>query len=124
MITGSINLSALKHAVREVDAKGGKTKALIIPLKENNLEQHTNGNVYMNIVAFENKTQNDFSTHMVKQSLKKDVRDAMSDEEKRSQPILGNLMADKPKTVESNNCSDDLDLPENSSSDDDDDLPF
>ncbi|MDA3818504.1 MAG: hypothetical protein PF486_14070 [Prolixibacteraceae bacterium] len=122
MITGSINLSALKHAVKEVNAKNGKTKALIIPLKENYLEQHANGNVYMNIVAFENKKENEFSTHMVKQSLKKDVRDAMSEDEKMSQPILGNLMANaQGKQEQAPNTDANLDLP---SSDVDDDMPF
>ena len=93
MITGSINLAALKNAVIEVPTKDGKkVKGIFIPLDSNSLEVHTNGNIYMSIVAFENKTPNDFSTHMVVQSYKKEVREKMKLDGIQS-PILGNLTA-------------------------------
>ena len=43
--------------------------------------------------AFESKTKNEKikDTHLVKQSLGKDVYDAMTEDEKKNQPILGNL---------------------------------
>lgn len=91
MISGSINLAALKNAVIEVPTKDGKkVKGIFIPFEANSLELHANKGVYCSIVAFENKTPNDFSTHMVVQSFKKEVREANKAAGIQS-PILGNL---------------------------------
>lgn len=94
MITGSLKLSALKNVEVEMPRKDGtKVKGLFIPYEANKLEKHSNGEVYLNIVAWENKTPQTFSTHMVKQSLKKEEREKMTKEEVEAMPILGNLNA-------------------------------
>lgn len=90
MITGSINLTALKSAVRDVPSKnGGKVKALIIPLEANYLETNANGSVYLNIAAWEKETQ--YSTHYITHNLKKDLREKLKAEGVQT-PILGNLV--------------------------------
>lgn len=92
MVTGSINLTAFKSKVTKVKTASGEVDAIIIPLASNGLEVHKNGSVYMNIVAWENKKPQEYSTHMIKQSFSKDKQAKMSDEEKRFQPIFGNLL--------------------------------
>jgi len=122
-ISGSINLTAFKSILTKVKNKEGKkVDALVIPLDANFLSIAKNGNVYLNIIAWANKTPNDYSTHMVKMSLTKEMKEDMSKEEQYALPILGNLQA----LVESgytyaNNSSkvDKMDLEEQ-----DDDLPF
>lgn len=96
MITGSINLTALKSAVQEVPSKnGGKVKALIIPLEANYLEQHSNGSIYLNIAAWEKETQ--YSTHYITHNLKKDLREKLKAEGIQT-PILGNLVVKNNET--------------------------
>lgn len=95
MITGSLNLTAFKSVITSVTNKQGeKIEGVFIPIKANLLEKHSNGSVYCNIVAWENKTKNEYSTHGIKQSLKKEVREAMSKEELDSLKFLGNLKVD------------------------------
>ena len=89
MITGSINLRQLKSKLAEKDGK----KYVVIPVEENKLFLSEKGGVYMNLVAFEIKNPSGESkdTHIVKQSFTKEERQAMSDEQARSYPIIGNL---------------------------------
>lgn len=97
---GKLNFAALEsHAVAEFPKKGQeeKIKCLVIPIKENHLFMSEKGNIYMDIVAFERKEPMKdkdgaiVQTHLVKQSLPKEVRDKMTDEQKRNQPIIGSL---------------------------------
>ena len=92
-IKGSINLSAFKHILTKVKNQAGESiDALIIPLKSNGLMvNEKSSNVFFNIVGWDNKTQNDYSTHMIKQSFSKEDTEKMSDDEKKNQPIFGNL---------------------------------
>jgi hypothetical protein len=103
MITGSLNLSALKHVIMETKGKSGQVKGVFIPLEANDLQQHENGNVYINVVAFEMKEPKDYATHIVKQSFPKEKRESMSKEEKDAQPILGNLKTTAPNSGDANN---------------------
>jgi hypothetical protein len=87
-ISGKINLTQLKNQV--ITTKKG-AKCIVIPIKENNLYEGEKG-VYLDITAFENKNKGDRSdTHIVKQSLQKEVYQSMSEEQKKAMPILGNL---------------------------------
>src|SRR5690606_13345668 len=73
--------------------KSGKNKdvdCLLIPIDQNSLFKSEKGGVYLNLIHFEMKEPKDYGDHIVKQSLPKEVRESMSDEEKQSQPILGN----------------------------------
>lgn len=91
MIGGKINLGQLKNVVKEMKGKNGNVKAIILPIAENHLFEGKDGNIYLDIVAFELQNPQHNDTHLIKQSLPKDVREKMSEEEKKSMPILGNL---------------------------------
>lgn len=96
-ISLKVNLRQLKHVQREMNNKDGKKiKVLIIPIEENDLFQGEKG-VYFDMTAIEIKDRSKFAadqkdTHLVKQSLPKAKYDAMSDEQKKAMPILGNAI--------------------------------
>ena len=77
--------------------------------------------MYFNFAVFENKQVGKYGdTHMIKQSIDKDARSKMSDEEKRAIPILGNM-----KPMEFNNATHAVEPPVAPvSHEDDDSLPF
>ena len=93
MINGKINLSALVHVVMTKKGKAGNDiEGLFIPIEANHLfKSDKSGNVYLDLVAFPVKEPKDHMTHVVNQSLPKEIRDAMSDEEKRDKPFFGSL---------------------------------
>jgi len=93
MITGSINLTALKHVKMEAEGQNGKVKGIFIPIEANMLgsSEKQPDAVHLNIVAFDMKDKKEFATHIVKQSFKKDFMETLSDDEKKALPILGNL---------------------------------
>lgn len=93
-ISIKLNLQQLKHVEREMTGKDGeKVKCLIIPIKENNLFEGEKG-TYLDLQAFELKNPKPDSkdTHLVKQSLPKDLYDTMSEEERKAIPIMGNAI--------------------------------
>jgi len=93
MITFKINFMQFKAAIQKVkNNKGNDIECIVIPIALNNLFKGEKG-VYGEFVAFEVKEKRADSkdTHLVKQSLPKDVLKAMDDEAKRSLPIFGNL---------------------------------
>ena len=47
--------------------------------------------VYLNITAFANDNPQYGDTHMLKPNIPKEVREQMTDEQRRQQPILGNM---------------------------------
>ena len=85
-----INLQNLKCACRFEKSKSGLVECLIIPLESNYLFKGEKG-VYLDLTAFELKEIKDKRTHLLKQQLPKEVFKAMSDEEKRNTPILGDV---------------------------------
>lgn len=91
-ISGKLNLMQLKAVIKNMNGKNGPTDCIVIPIEANHLFRGEQG-IYLDLIAFESKTKNDKikDTHLVKQSLPKDVLEAMTDEEKKNQPILGNL---------------------------------
>jgi len=110
MITGSVNLAALKYVLMEKKGKEGKpVKGMFIPITQNHLQEHESGGIYLNLVAFDMKEPKDWATHIVKQSLKKEVREAMSEEEQKAIPILGNLKAGNSEPqAQDNKASDEV----------------
>ena len=84
-----INLTAFKNATV---LKMGKTQldCIIIPIEQNNFYKSEKGAVYLDMIGFENKEVKFGQTHLVKQSLPKEVREKMSKEEQDAMPILGN----------------------------------
>lgn len=91
-ITAKLNLLMLKGAVKMMKAQSGEIECLIIPIEQNKLFKGEKG-VYLDLIAFEiqNKKDDSKDTHLVKQSLPKDVREKMSDDELKAMPILGNI---------------------------------
>ena len=92
MIGGKINLSKLTSVLTTRKGKDGKeVEGIFIPIEHNHLFKSDKGNVYLDLIAFEIKNQQYDDTHVVKQSLPKEVREGMTEEEKNNQPILGGL---------------------------------
>lgn len=91
-ISGRLNLLMLKGAVKKMKAQSGEMDCLVIPIEQNNLFRGEKG-VYLDIIGFEISTRREGSkdTHIVKQSLNKETREAMSEEQLKAMPIIGNL---------------------------------
>lgn len=91
-ISGSINLLMLKGAVKKMKAQSGEIDCLVIPIDQNNLFRGEKG-VYLNLIAFEitAKKEGSKDTHLVKQSLPKEKRESMTEEQLKAMPIIGNL---------------------------------
>ena len=90
--TSKINLAALKHVLMEQEGQNGKVLGVFIPIKANHLfHSAEKGNVYLDMISFDLKEPKDNQTHLTKQSLPKDVRDAMTKEQQNEMPIIGSL---------------------------------
>lgn len=123
---GKLNLLKLKRAgIMQIQGRNGVLRCLVIPVEDNNIFVTTDENnhpkaAYIDLTAWELKNPKYDETHMIKQSLPKEVREKMTDEEKKAIPILGGL---KPVIFESHNAASSCAAPiaqtQNS-----DDLPF
>lgn len=89
----NLKLTALKSAgkARLTNPKGETVDCLIIPIKDNHLYESERGDIYLSLTAWENDKLKDGKTHLIKQSFDKEVRERMSEEEKKSIPILGDM---------------------------------
>lgn len=88
-------------------------RCLVIPIEENNIFISTDENnrpkaAYLDLTAWELKNPKYEETHMIKQSLSKEIREKMTDEEKKAMPILGGL---KPANFEAQNEASTCDAP-------------
>jgi len=116
MITGKINLGALKY-VNFTTKKGAK--CMLIPFDANNLFAGEKG-IYLGIVAFDiaPEKQKDGQTHLIKQSFSKEKRESMNPEEVKALPIIGSLSTSFAAKDINNNVDPKKEFEEN------DDLPF
>jgi hypothetical protein len=93
-ISGKLNLLNLHTVVKMMPAQSGLVECLVIPIDKNRLFKGDKG-IYLDIVGFEidpaKRNANSKDTHILKQSFSKEVREAMTEDELRSLPILGNL---------------------------------
>ena len=101
----------------------GKTmtkQCLVIPIEDADLFLGKNG-VYLNLTAIEMREPKYSDTHCVKQSIDRDKYDAMTDDQRKSIPILGGMRA-----IESTTTPMKVTTVTDSATaiDDDDDLPF
>jgi hypothetical protein len=116
-----LNLKQLNHAIITTP-KGAK--CLLIPIRENNLFEGEKG-IYLDLTAWELKENKAGSkdTHLIKQSLPKDVFEAMTDHQKKEMKIIGNAAVwnseAKQTKVEKTEPK-----KENEFTPNDDDLPF
>ena len=103
-----INLMKLKRAgIMSIQGRGETLRCLVIPVEENHLfissdEQNKPKVAYLDLTAWELRNPKYDETHMIKQSLPKEVREQMSDEELKAQPIIGGL---KPFESEQQNAA-------------------
>lgn len=125
---GKLDFLKFKNScVISVKGKTGEKKGVFVPIEDNGLFVTTDENnkakgAYFNFAVFETKQPGKFGdTHMIKQSLDKDTRSKMSDEEKRAMPIFGNM-----KPMEFNNSSQTVESPVApvAHEEEDDSLPF
>lgn len=105
---GKLNLLKLKRAgIMQIQGRTGVLRCLVIPVEDNNIFVTTDENnhpkaAYIDLTAWELKNPKYDETHIIKQSLPKEVREKMTDEEKKAIPILGGL---KPVIFESQNAA-------------------
>jgi hypothetical protein len=113
----NLNLRALKNTVIvNVPGKTATKKCIAIPIEDNNLFVGEK-NIYLNLAVWESDNLRDGKTHLVKQSFSKKIREAMTDEECRNAPILGDV---KPFENTSRDVKPEATVVPN----EDDDLPF
>lgn len=88
---GKINLAALTCSIIK-SKQDPNEEILCIPIKKNNLFKSEKGNVYLDIIYNEikNRKEDSKDTHIVNQSVPKEVREALKAEGKYP-PTLGNL---------------------------------
>jgi len=91
-ISTKLNLAGLKNAAIIKSGKNKDVDCILIPIEQNHLFKSEKGAVYLDLQGFEYKNPKEGSkdTHLVKQSLPKEVFTKMTDEEKSAMPILGN----------------------------------
>ena len=92
MITLKINLLELKGQVKLLKGKSGDLECFCIPIDINHIFRGEKG-LYLDMIAFDIKNVKEGmkDTHLIKQSLPKDVREKMSEDELKTMPILGNM---------------------------------
>ena len=122
-ISIKIDLRQLKSATMKLTGKEtGKQECLVIPIDQNNLFRGSKGAIYLDLTAFELKEQKPDSkdTHLVKQSLPKEVFEKLSDNEKKALPIFGNAIDWARVGSQPQNA----DIAEPTDEEETDDLPF
>jgi len=93
-ISVKINLAALKNAAIITSGKNKDVDCILIPIEQNHLFRGKENAVYLDVIGFETapEKRKGKDTHMAKQSLDKKILDAMSEDEKKAMPILGNFI--------------------------------
>ena len=116
-----IDLLKLKNSfVTNLKGKAATKRCLVIPIDDSGVYLGEKG-VYLNLTAVEMREQRYGDTHVLKQSLAKEVYQAMSEEERMAQPIFGAL-----KPIESQKRQMEVTQTTNAAEavEDPDDLPF
>lgn len=95
-ISVKLNLAGLKHSVKIMKGQSGEIECLVIPIDLNKLYRGEKG-LYLDLSCIEIKDRSKQApdqkdTHLVKQSFTKEYYDSLTEEEKRSFPILGNAI--------------------------------
>ena len=92
-----IDLLKLKGAfMRDLQGSTATKKCVIIPVEDNDIFIGKRG-CYLDITALEMQNPQYGETHFIKTDIPKAKRDAMSDEERRAQPILGGMKPIQPR---------------------------
>ena len=115
-----IDLLRLKNACRvTIPGKTSRRRGIFIPFEDNSELYDGEKGVYLNLTVVEMKQPGQWGdTHIVKGNKQEDEYKAMSDEERKALPILGQMRPLERKTVQQP-------APQvAATTDDDDDLPF
>ena len=94
-----IKVNALKYhnsGIMNIKGRTGTKRCLVVPIEENHLFVSANDDgspkaVYLDLNAFALREPKYDQTHLVKQSLPKDVRESMPKERLDAMPILGGM---------------------------------
>lgn len=122
---GKFNLLKFKNScILSIKGKSEIKKGVFIPIDDNNLFVSADENLkakgaYFDFNAWENQQVGKYGdTHSIRQSISKEVRDKMAEEELKAIPYLGNM-----KPYEASNLSATVNAPV-ANIEEDDDLPF
>lgn len=99
-----LDLAKLKNvAVANINGKSGNSvKCVIIPVDHNNIFLSEKGGIYLDFGCFALKKEQYGQSHLVKQYLPREVYEAMTDEERNEQPIVGSLKPMKARKAQVN----------------------
>lgn len=125
--SGKLNLLRMKNAcIISVKGKTATKKGIFIPIEDNNLfisadEELRPKGCFVDFIAWLGDQPDKYGyTHSIRQSLPKEVRDRMNEEEKKAIPFFGNM-----KPYEQLNAAATVDAPFPAIEDDElGDLPF
>lgn len=116
-----IDLQKLKNAfLWNLKGKTATKKCICIPVDDNPAIYVGEKGVYLNLTAVETENQQYNDTHYVKGNIPREIYDKMSDDVKKSFPILGNM---RPIVAKQQEASGTVDM-NDAAAQNDDDLPF
>lgn len=123
--SGKLNLLKFLNAcIVTVKGNTSTKRGVFIPLDDNNVFVSADENMkprgaYIDFIAFENQQPGKYGdTHSLRQSLAKEVRERMTDEELKAVPYIGNM-----KPYEIPNAARTVEAPQ-ATVDEGNDLPF
>lgn len=96
--SGKLNLLKFRNAcIVSVQGRTEKKKGVFIPIDDNNLFISADENLrakgaYLDFIAWENQQPGKYGdTHSLRQSVAKEVRERMTEEEQKAIPFIGNM---------------------------------
>ncbi len=96
-----IDLLKLNGAfMRNMTGRTATKKCIIIPVDDNDCIFLGEKGCYLNMNAYGVQNPQYGDTHCLKGDIPKDVREAMTDEQRNSQPILGNMRPIAPRQMQ------------------------
>ncbi len=111
-----IDLAKLQSsALVNITGKTGTKKCIVIPVEDAGLYVGEKG-VYLDLTAFELREVKFDQTHIVKQSMKKELYNSLTEEERNAIPIIGGIKMFQSPSMPSDNLT--------LSPEEADDLPF
>lgn len=124
--SGKVNLLKFKNAcLITVKGVNATKKGVFIPIEDNNIFISADENLkakgaYVDFTAWENQIPGKYGdTHSIRQSLAKEVRDCMTEDELKAIPYIGNM-----KPYELQNAFSSVSAPITQVDENLDDLPF
>ena len=106
--------------MKNLTGRTATKRCLIIPVDDNDCMYLGEKGCYLNLSAFEVSNPQYGDTHCLKGDVPKEVREAMTEEQRNALPILGNMRPIKPQQMQVNGNVN-MDAPEGQPQDD---LPF